>query len=96
MGIFTKRKNKEFSYSPRYYKSEKEGSPFSIEGKFDKYRRTLERKKGLKQRFLDAVEDFRENSDRKTNRTLLIIIAILLLGFLYLIDFDLSIFTQFP
>lgn len=94
MGIFKTRKNKKFSYDPRYYKSDKEGSPFQIERKFDQFRKATGETTGLKGKFNNAWDDFRNNSDTKTNKTILIIIAILILIFLFIIDFDLSIFKK--
>ena len=87
-----KRKNKKFEYKPRYYKGE--GNPYEIKHKFDEFRKTVG-KKNLKEKFNDAVEDL--NSDGKgfkVNRTILLIVVILTLIFLYLIDFDLSIFQS--
>ena len=49
--------------------------------------------KGLKGKFGDAIGDLK-NSDKKINKTLLIIISVLVLIFLYIIDFDLSIFIN--
>ncbi len=93
MGRFTKlRKNKKFSYSPRYYDDKGEGNPFRIERKLDKFRTTLDSPGGLKGRFTSAMADMRKAGDRHLNTRLLIIIAILVLIFLYIIDFDLSIF----
>ncbi|AUC84496.1 riboflavin synthase subunit beta [Polaribacter sp. ALD11] len=88
---FLKRTNKKFDYQPRYYKGE--GSPFKIEHKLDQYRTTAGKNKGLKGKFGDAIDDLK-NPDRTTSRTLLIIITILVLVFLYIIDFDLSIFIN--
>jgi hypothetical protein len=87
-----KRTNKKFEYKPRYYKGE--GNPYEIKHKFDEFRKTVG-KKNIKEKFSDAVEDL--NSDGKgfkVNRTILIIALILTLIFLYLIDFDLSIFQS--
>lgn len=94
MGILKSRTNKKFSYTPRFYKSEKEGSPFQMEAKFDKFRKTTGESPSLKGKFVNAWEDLRNNSDKKTNRIILIIIAVLILIFLFIIEFDLSIFTQ--
>jgi hypothetical protein len=88
---FLKRTNKKFDYQPRYYKGE--GSPFKIEHKLDLYRTTTGKNKGIKGKFGDAIGDLK-NSDKRTNRTLLVIITILVLIFLYIIDFDLSIFIN--
>lgn len=93
MGVFKTRKNKRFSYIPRYYKNDKEGSPYHIERKFEKYRKATGDTRGLKQKFSNAMDDFKGNPDRRANRTVLIIVIILLLLFLFIIDFDLSIFT---
>lgn len=92
MGILKQRKNKKFHYSPRYYKSDKEGSPYEIERKFDRYRKATADSKGLKQKFTNAWDDYKNNPDRRANRVVLIIVVILVLLFLWLIDFDLSIF----
>lgn len=92
MGILKLRKNKKFSYTPRYYKTDEEGSPFEIKHKFDKYRRTVGNNSGLKTKFNNAIDDFKNNPDRAANRRILVIIGALLLVFLLIIDFDLSIF----
>ena len=86
---FLKRTNKKFDYQPRFY--EGEGSPFKIEHKLDQFRTTTGKNKGIKGKFSDAFDDLK-NSDRSVNKTLFYIIAILVLIFLYIIDFDLSIF----
>lgn len=88
---FLKRTHKKFDYQPRYYKGE--GSPFKIEHKLDKFRKTAGDNKGIKGKFGDAIDDLK-NSDKRVNKTLFIIIAILVFIFLYIIDFDLSIFKR--
>lgn len=95
MGKFTKlRKNKKFSYSPRYYDDKGEGSPFKIEHKLDRYRTTVDSQGGLKSRFKNAMADLRRAGDNHSRTRFLIILAVLLLIFLYIIDFDLSIFFK--
>ena len=88
---FLKRTNNKFDYQPRYYKGE--GNPFKIEHKLDQFRKTAGKNKGIKAKFNDAISDLK-NSDKKVNKTLLVIISILVLIFLYIIDFDLSIFKK--
>ncbi|TXD49037.1 riboflavin synthase subunit beta [Polaribacter sp. IC073] len=88
---FLKRTNKKFDYQPLYYKGK--GSPFKIEHKLDLYRTTTGKNKSLKGKFGDAIGDLK-NPNKTTNKTLLIIIAVLVLIFLYIIDFDLSIFIN--
>ncbi|EAR12035.1 hypothetical protein PI23P_11897 [Polaribacter irgensii 23-P] len=88
---FLKRTNKKFDYQPRFYKGE--GSPFKIEHKLDQFRTTAGKNKGIKGKFGDALKDLKD-SDKKTNKSLLIIISILVFICLYIIDFDLSIFIN--
>ncbi|MEM5566103.1 riboflavin synthase subunit beta [Psychroserpens sp. AS72] len=92
MGILGKRKNKKFDYQPRYYKGE--GSPFELKHKFDEYRVTVGNNNGLKNKFGNAIDDYKYNGDKTgANRRILYIIAALILVFLFIIDFDLSIFS---
>ena len=86
---FLKRTHTKFDYQPRYYKGE--GNPYKIEHKLDKFRTTTGKNKGLKSKFTDAINDLK-TSDKGTNKTIIYIILILVFGFLYIIDFDLSIF----
>ena len=67
-------------------------NPYQIEHKFDKFRTTVESKNGLKAKFTSAWADLKSSSDKKSNKRVLLIITILILIFLYIIDFDLSIF----
>ncbi len=92
MGIISKRKNKKFSYKPRHFEHDGDGSPFTMGHKFDQYRTTVGENKGLKGKFRTAWADLRQGSDKNVNLRLLVIIAILLLLFLFIIEFDLSIF----
>ncbi|RMB63990.1 riboflavin synthase subunit beta [Dokdonia sinensis] len=90
---FIKRTNKKFDYQPRYYKSDKDGSPYKMEGRFDSYRSTLSSAGGLKKRFTTAWDELQESKKGGYNKTIILISAILILLFLWLIDFDLSIFA---
>ncbi|MFL0353761.1 riboflavin synthase subunit beta [Xanthomarina sp. GH4-25] len=90
MGIFKTRKNKTYSYTPRHYKGE--GNPYEIKHKFDEFRTTVGSNKGLKGKLVSALDDYKNNADRTVNKRVLIIIAILVLIFLFIIEFDLSIF----
>lgn len=92
MGFLKQRKNKRYSYQPRYYKGE--GSPFELKHKFDDFRKTVNPSSGIKGKFNDAVEDYKSNPDDTANRRVIIIIAVLILLFLFIIEFDLSIFYK--
>jgi inner membrane protein involved in colicin E2 resistance len=91
MGLLKTRKNKKFSYTPRYFDDKGEGNPFEIKHKFDDFRKTVGSNKGLKTKFNDAIDDYK-NRDKAVNKRILIIVAALVLVFLFIIDFDLSIF----
>jgi hypothetical protein len=90
MGVFKARKNKKFSYTPRHYKGE--GNPYEIKHKFDDYRSTVGSNNGLKTKFVSAWDDYRNNADVNANKRVLIVVGILVLIFLIIIGFDLSIF----
>jgi len=90
MGILKVRKNKKFSYTPRYYKGE--GNPYEIKHKFDEHRTTVGNNNGLKSKFVNAINDYKTNENKEANRRVLIIVAVLILVFLFIIGFDLSIF----
>jgi hypothetical protein len=93
MGAFIKsRKNKKYNYNPRYYDDKGKGNPFEIDSKFAKFRKTYDPENGLKAKASSAFSELRD-ADPSVNKRLLIIIAILLIVFLYIIDFDLSIFS---
>lgn len=104
MGFF-KRKNKKFEYKPRYYQGD--GNPFEIKHKFDQFRSTTGGRKSLKNKIVSAIDELKGNDSsieygdetfelepQKNNsgRIIIYIIIFLLLIFLFLIDFDLSIF----
>ena len=93
MGFIKGRKNKKFSYTPRFYDDKGKGSPYQINHTFDEYRTTVGENKGLKGKFLAAFEELKSSKNKKSNQIILVIIAVLLLLFLYIIDFDLSIFN---
>ena len=88
MGILKPRKNKKFGYEPRYYNNEGSGSPFQMQHKFDSYRSTVGESKNLKAKFKAAFTELKKTSDKNTNYRLFFIFTILILIFLFIIDFD--------
>ncbi|MFD2588299.1 riboflavin synthase subunit beta [Croceitalea marina] len=84
------RGNKSFNYTPRYYKGE--GNPYKIEHKLDKFRSTASTTRGLKNKFSSAFQDLKTEGDRNVKTRFLVILGVLILIFLFIIDFDLSIF----
>jgi hypothetical protein len=91
MGILSKRKNKSYDYEPRYFKNSDGSKPFEIKHKFDEHRTTVQNT-GLKGKFHNAMDDYKRGSDVVVRNRIFIIVAVLVLLFLWLIDFDLSIF----
>ena len=94
MGILKTRKNKQFSYNPRYFDDKGEGNPYKIESKFDKYRKTVGDSQGVVSRFKNAFAELKEKSDKDSSRRIVYIVLVLIFLFLIVIDFDLSIFFQ--
>jgi hypothetical protein len=89
---FLKRTNKRFDYKPRFYQGE--GNPYEIKHKFDEFRFTTGKNKNLKTKLLNAWDDLKESRKKGINKTLFTVIIILVLIFLYIIDFDLLIFIK--
>jgi hypothetical protein len=92
MGLLSKRKNKKFSYEPRFYKGE--GNPYEIKHKFDDYRKTVGENPNFKQKFVNAFDEFKNSPDKAANRRILIIFLVFILAFLIFIEFDLTIFFK--
>lgn len=92
MGIIPSKKNKRYSYTPRYYKNDGEGSPFEMKHKFDDSRTTVGSQGGIRSRFNAVMDEMDKAPDKTVNKRIYIIIAVLVLLFLIFIDFDLSIF----
>lgn len=90
MGLLKTKKNRKYNYKPRYYKGE--GSPYELKHKFDDYRTTINPAKGFKGKLNAALDDYKHNQDDNVNKRVLIIVAILVLLFLFIIGFDLTIF----
>ncbi len=92
MGIISKRKNKKYAYTPRFYESDTDGSPYKMEQKFDKFRSTVGDNVGLKKKLVNAWEELRTKQDKTVKLRIFVIVALLVLIFLFIIEFDLSIF----
>ena len=90
MGIMKLKKNRRYNYKPRYYKGE--GNPYELKHKFDDQRRTVNPPKGIKGKLNAALDEYQNERDHKVNIRVFIIAGILVLLFLLLIGFDLSIF----
>ena len=94
VSLFKLKKNRRFNYTPRYFKGKEQGNPYDFDSKFSKYRDTYN-KNDLAHQWKEARLKMRIRSNRGFSLRLFIIISTLLLLFLYIIDFDFSIFTVY-
>jgi len=96
MGMLSKitrlRKNRQFEYNPRFYDNKDKANPYKIEPKFDQFRSTLQTSRGLKNKINRALDDRNRKGDRNIKIRMAVILTILVIIFLFIIDFDLSIF----
>ena len=90
MGLFKLKKNKRFNYKPRFYKGV--GNPFELKHKFEDQRTTVE-KNNLKKTFKIALNDLK-SYDITSLRIIIIVSFLLSLLFLFIIEFDLTIFIK--
>ena len=87
------RKNRRYNYTPRYYSGKEGGNPYDFDSKFSKYRDTYNQN-DFGQQWQEARMKMRTRKNRRVSSRLVIVILILTLVFLYIIDFDLSIFIN--
>ncbi len=88
MGLISRRKNKTFSYQPRYAQLEEGEIPFKISQRFDKYRSTLETPNDLKGKFKLAWEERKNHTNKTTNQRVLIISVLLVILFICFMGLD--------
>ncbi len=92
VNLFKLNRNKRYNYTPRYYKGKQIENPYEFDSKFRKYADTYNAN-DLGKKWQDDRLANRNRSNRYVSPLLLFIIAVLCLIFLYIIDFDLSIFS---
>ncbi|WP_111683605.1 hypothetical protein [Winogradskyella tangerina] len=85
-------RNKRFNYTPRYYKGKEGTDTTKYATKFDAYADTYN-KNDFSGQWHDQRVSSRNRNNSGFNRTILVLIGIFVLIFLYIIDFDLSIFS---
>ena len=92
INIFKRPRNKKFRYSPRYSKSNKTNI-YGFDSAYSKHRESnsvFDKSNAWEEARLRS----RTRSNSLFSKTILFIIFLLTLIFLYIIDFDLSIFIQ--
>jgi hypothetical protein len=85
------RNNRRFNYTPRYYKGKEDTNPYAFENTFERYR-DMPNKNDFGAHWREARSMSRNRANRGVSPLLLMIIGLLVLGALYVLDFDLSIF----
>ena len=91
LNLFKLRKNKKFRYSPRYSRSEQESNIYEFDSAYSKNResRSVYDKANS---WTEARLNSRNRGNSSFSKTILFIVLLLTFVFLYVIDFDLSIF----
>ena len=92
INIYKARKNQRYNYTPRYYKGKDTGNMYSFDSKFQKYKDATNAI-DFGSQWAEARNNSRNRGNREINSRVLFIAGILVLIFLWIIDFDLSIFT---
>lgn len=93
---FKRGENRRFNYTPRYYNGKEDERPFEFDSVFRKYR---EKPNAIDfgAHWKEDRKGFRNRKNREINKRFIIIFLILVFIFLWIIDFDLSIFSNpFP
>jgi len=92
LSIPKRKLNRRYNYTPRYYKGKSEGNIYDFENRITKYRETTNAIDFGAQWGEDRKAS-RNRGNREINKRVIYIACILIFLFLYIIDFDLSIFT---
>jgi hypothetical protein len=90
--LFKLKNNRRYNYTPRYYKGKEEGNLYEFDSKFTKYRDTYN-SNDFGQQWKEARFQMRTRTNRSISFRLLFIILVLVFVSLYILDFDVSIFT---
>ena len=93
IGLNKIRKNTRYNYTPRYYKGKDKGNIYDFESKFQKFRDTTNAI-DFGSQWAEARESSRHRGNRSINKRVIYIAIILIFVFLWIIDFDLSIFSR--
>jgi len=93
INFYKARKNQRYNYTPRYYKGKDGGNIYSFDSKFTKYKE-MTNAGDFGAQWAEARSNSRNRGNREINSRVLVIAAVLILIFLWIIDFDLSIFTN--
>lgn len=84
--------NNRFNYTPRYYKGKEDANEYNFANKFEKYYETYN-KNDFGSHWRDARFSSRNRGNAGINTTIVVIALVLVLICLWILDFDLSIFS---
>ena len=90
--LFKLNKNRRYNYTPRYFRGKEEGNLYEFDSRFSKYRNTFN-SNDFGNQWQDARVQMRTKKNRSISLRLLLIILSLVFVCLYILDFDISIFT---
>ncbi|MGM0636586.1 MAG: hypothetical protein ACQESK_11020 [Bacteroidota bacterium] len=85
--------NQRYNYTPRYYNGKSEGNIYAFDSKFNKYKNTTN-KIDFGAQWAEVRKNSRNRGNRSINKRVIYIALVLIFIFLWIIDFDLSIFIQ--
>jgi hypothetical protein len=84
--------NNRFNYTPRYYNGKEDANEYNFANKFEKYYETYN-KNDFGSHWRDARFASRNRGNGSFNKTILYVALILVFICLWILDFDLSIFS---
>jgi hypothetical protein len=83
VGLFKLRKNKRYSYSGRFFEDNsyvsKHSIPKKMKSKFEEFRSTVGDDNSFRKKIRNAVNDYKEGSEKYVRVRLLIILALLII-----------------
>jgi len=91
VNFFKLSKNKRFSYNPRYYKDNSNEAIYQFDSVYTKNRHR-KNSADLSSKWKEERILQRNKGNRSFSKTIFLIVLLLIIIFLYIIDFDLSIF----
>ncbi|AXT53493.1 hypothetical protein D1818_22680 [Aquimarina sp. BL5] len=92
LSIPKRKTNRRYNYTPRYYEGKSKGNIYDFENRITKYRETRNAI-DFGSQWSEDRKASRNRGNREINRRVIYVAFVLIFIFLYLIDFDLSIFT---
>ncbi|MDT0649947.1 hypothetical protein RM529_07310 [Zunongwangia sp. F297] len=93
VNFLNSKKNARYNYTPRYYKGKETGNIYNFDSKFNKYKEATNAI-DFGSQWSEVRKSSRTRGNREINKRVVYIILVLVFIFLWIIDFDLSIFSN--